>query len=102
METWTGKLKDMVAVSEEVWKVWTARAPGTGLPFCCRARLMVRGKVTPAAGPTFPWNAAEYRPGLEIVKSLLPAVWEMSVPDTVEFWSNSRAVLLLPGAEGVE
>ena len=28
--------------------------------------------------------------GLDTVKSLLPAVWEMSVPDTVEFWSNSR------------
>ena len=35
-------------------------------------------------------------------KSLLPAVWVMLVPTVVEFWSNNRAVLLVPGAEGVE
>ena len=91
-----------MAVSEDVWKVWLVSAPGTAVPFSSRARLIVSGKLTPEAGAIFPWKATAYRPRVVMEKSLLPAVWVMLVPTVVEFWSNNRAVLLVPGAEGVE
>ena len=79
-ETVTGTERARFAVSEEVWKLWSAVPPGTAAPFCWRVSVTFSGKVTPEAGDMAPWKDTAYTPGVLIVKAALPAVWETSLP----------------------